>query len=825
MTLTTIKQFKKSLVAASLIAIIYSPLSSAQELKGQIVNDQGNAVAGALIQIKGSKLQQKSDANGNFSFLNLSPEQVELHISAAKYAHKYQDVTVESTDNSGLVITLSSTVMEVLDVYATPLHSSSIESAIPVNVISGEALKLKQASTLGGTLKNEVGIHETYYGSVASSPIVRGLDGPRVMITQNGLDAGDASRVGADHSVATETSMATQVEVLRGPATLFYGSGAIGGVVNIVDNRVPKSTDTEVEWLLQYNDVSNEEQGALSLQTGVNNIAVHLDGFVRDGGNYQLPKDFVNDAEHNPEHNEKLENSDSTSSGFNLGTSYILDQGYIGFSYGVLTKDYGIPGHFHHEDEHDHDHEHDHQAALAQDPSHTAIHEEERTAAAMKQSRYQLLSEINFNDSFIEQLTTKIAYTDYQHQEIENGHIGTTFSNDSVEAKIDLTHQDVIGWHGAWTLHYKMSDFEATGDEAFTPPSKTTTIAAAWLEEKHFGKVLLQLGARVEQVNISVDDSYIGFHEPKDLISYDTEKFNPLSASMGLVYDYQKGYNIGLATSFSQRAPSAAELFSFGPHIGSQTFEIGAMYIVKEEHSPAGEELHVELSSIEPALETSRSIDLTWRKFEGDFGFVISAFYNQIDDFYYQQDTGHHFEDDHDASLPDHADHDEHEEGLPILVYQQSDVDMFGLEAEFAYQLTESFKTKLFGDVVKTKLVGGGNNDSLPRIPPMRLGASLAYQGNNFDTEFSVNHYFAQNDISPLETVTPSYTMVDMTFNYFISEGVYNAVGLNDIDSDIVLYFKGQNLTDEYAKVHSSFLKDTAPLPGRNFSIGIRGSF
>jgi len=200
---------------------------------------------------------------------------------------------------------------------------------------------------------------------------------------------------------------------------------------------------------------------------------------------------------------------------------------------------------------------------------------------------------------------------------------------------------------------------------------------------------------------------------------------------------------------------------------------------------------------------------LTWRKFEGDFGFVVSAFYNHVNDYYYQQDTGMFFDGEHD----DHElEEDEHNEGLPILIYQQDDVDMYGAEAELFYQLASPLKASIFGDYIKTKLSDGGN---LPRTPPMRTGASLQYQGNTYDGELSINHYFEQNDISPLETVTDGYTMVDMNMNYYF----------DGFGNDLVIYAKANNLTDEVAKVHSSFLKDVAPLPGRNFSVGIRGSF
>jgi iron complex outermembrane receptor protein len=796
------KSFTRCALCLTVTLSSYTSPVFSQIISGKIVNDQNKPISGALVEINGNKQKAISNDQGIFTLSDLTEGKVELHTSAKNYAHKNQFIIIDQDDVSGINIKLSSSVMEVLDVYATPLHLSTIESALPVNVIAGDDLKLKQASTLGETLKNEVGVHSNFYGSVASSPIIRGLDGPRVLISQNGLDAGDASRVGPDHSVATETSTATQIEVLRGPATLFYGSGAIGGVVNVVDNRVPTSSDTMAEWLLQYNDVSNEKQSSFSLQSGNDNIAVHLDAFWRDAGDYVLPKDFDSHAhEEEEDHDEEeeesqpthLESSDSKSSGFTVGSSYLFDQGFIGFSYGTMTRDYGIPGHSHDEEE---EHEEGFDEA------------DEGTKAEMEQDRFQLLSEVNFDQSFIKQLAAKFAYTDYQHQEIEDGAIGTTFTNKSMEMKADLYHQEYNGWQGAWTFHYKNSDFKAVGEEAFAPPSTTDSFAFAWLEEKHFGDLLLQLGARIEKVTIDTDTTTIGFsdHDAEE-VSFAEQSFNPLSTSLGLVWDYQTGYNIGLSLGVSQRAPSAAELFSFGSHIGTGTFEVGAMYNIEQE----GDEIHAELASQSPDIETSYSVDLTWRKFEGDFGFVVSAFYNHINDYYYQQDTGLGFEGDHDEHSADEGE-DEHDEGTPILVYQQDDVDMYGLEAEIHYQISSPLKVSVFGDYINAQLSDGGN---LPRIPPMRIGTSLHYQGDSYDGELSMNHYFEQDNIASLETVTKGYNMLDMNMNYYI----------DGLDNDLVVYMKANNLTDEVAKVHSSFLKDISPLPGRNFSVGIRGSF
>jgi len=789
-------QFNKIVTVCSwsllLSNAIFVQQAFAQKISGKVIKENGEVLAKVKITNSVNQDVIFTDQQGRFSLDDLNKGTIELHISEKNYSHFSQRITVENQDIANVVIELSPTVFEIIDVYATPLHSSSIESALPVNVLSSDELRLKQASTLGETLKNEVGIHSTYYGPVASSPIIRGLDGPRVLITQNGLDAGDASRVGPDHVAASETSTATQIEVLRGPATLFYGSGAIGGVVNVVDNRIPTSTETNFEWLLQHNSVADENQASMSLQTGKNNFAFHLDGFWRESEDYKIAGDAElehdehdEEHEHEEEHEEehesesesgKLANSASTSQGFTLGTSYLLDNGYAGISYGYMTRQYGVPGHAHHDE---------HESTEPLEEMH-----EEGVEADMQQSRLQLLSELNFSEQFIDRLQAKVAYTDYQHQEIEEGLVGTQFTNDSLEVRLDLYHQELAGFNGAWTLHYKNSDFEAVGEEAFTPPSNTETLALAWLEEKHLtSTTLLQFGARVEQVTIDVDN--------EALLQISQQDFSPFSTSVGLVWDFSQGYNLGASIAYSQRAPSAAELFSYGAHIGTNTFEVGAMYDITTSNDGS---FDVVLAEQSPSLETSMNIDLTLRKFTGDFGFVLSAFYNQVDDFYYQQDTG--------LVVGDI------DEALPVLVFRQDDVDMYGIEAELIYQVSEPLKATLFSDFTRAKLTNG---DNLPRIPPMRVGLVFNYQAQSFASELSINHYFDQTDIGQLETTTDGYTMLDANFNYYL-----NDVGL---DSDLVVFLKGQNLTDVNARVHSSFLKNVAPLPGRGLTLGIRGSF
>ncbi|WP_448211803.1 TonB-dependent receptor [Colwellia sp. MEBiC06753] len=805
-------KFKKGMIALA-IAASSSTTVFAQNISGQVVDALGLPIVNAEVHIDKEKTHVKTDSQGRFVINNVNKGIAELHVSADKFNHYNQKITITEQDLSGLTVTLTSSVMEIIDVHATPLHSSTIESAQPVNVLSADDLRMKQASTLGETLKNEVGVHSTYYGPVSSSPIIRGLDGPRVLISQNGLDVGDASRVGGDHVVSSETTTATQIEVLRGPATLFYGSGAIGGVVNVVDNRVPTYSDTTFDYQAQHNSVSDENEGSFALNTGSGQFALHLDGFWRESNDTRIPgyasletEEEHEEDDHDHEEHEgekgKIANSAAKSSGYTLGTSYLLDNGYIGFSYGRLDREYGVPGHGAHDEEHEHEDE-----ALAGEEE-----DEHQVYARLKQNRYQMISDLNFEDQFLSRLATKFAYTDYQHQEIEDGAVGTTFKNDSLEARVDLYHQEWNGWNGAWTLHYKHSDFEALGEEAFTPPSETASIALGWLEEKHFGDWLLQTGVRVEHVELTPnmvdlhDHELAEDHEDAELTK---QSFTPVSASLGLVWDYAKGYNLGISASFSQRAPSSAELFSNGPHIGTNTFELGALYELHQE----GDELHIEIGDQDVALETSYNLDLTWRKFEGDFGFIVSAFYNHVNDFYYQQDTGYLSDAVHDHEEEAALDEEHgHGEGLPIFVYRQDDVNLYGVEAEFVYQISSPLKATVFSDYTRAKLADGGN---LPRIPPLRFGAQLNYQANDYSAELSYSRYFDQDNTAAYETNTDGYNMLDANFNYYLPTA----------GADTTLFIKANNITNEEARVHSSFLKNDAPLPGRNISVGIRGSF
>ena len=785
--------------------LLASPSALAQTLSGTVTNAAGKPLANATVEIEALKRVTSTNELGEFTFSDVKEGDYTLHIFASGFAHLHEHAQVQSDNAEGANFVLARSAIEVIDVHATPMHLSVMESATPVSVLSGETLRRQQAATLGDTLEKLPGVQSNFHGNVASTPIIRGLSGPRVLITQNGLDVSDVSRVGPDHAVASEASTAKQIEVLRGPATLFFGSGAIGGVVNVVDQRVPTSTETRGEFVLETQTVNDQKLGTFNVTTGVDNIAFYADGFYRDSNDYETP--VAPDID-DPDGAHVVENSNEESNGFTLGTSYLFDQGYVGVAVERFEREYGVPGHSHGGD--------------------TSVF------ADLEQTKYQLLGEYNFTNDFLQSVHFRAGYTDYEHAEVEGGLVGTTFSNETEELRVELLHKPMAGWRGGISLHYKGSDVFAQGEEAFTPPSEMEMFAVALMEERHFGDFLVQLGARAESVTLDASSVLLpelDAHEHDDEHDHDEhahdehehegsefvrqfavdQEITPISLSAGVVYTINESYNVGVSLSRSERAPSASELLSFGPHIGTRTYEIGALFDLSEE----GEFV---LSQTAIDLETANNIDLTFRKTQGDVGFVFNAFYNQVDNYYFQEETGLFAESghDHDHDEEGHGEEehseDEHSDELPVYLFGSADAVLHGFELQVAWQTTDNLKLDFFADYVKARLKDGG---ALPRTSPMRVGSHVAYTLDNIRADLDITYFAKQDDISTFETETDGYTLVDASITYDIPLG----------DIDLSVYLSGENLTDEEARVHTSFLKDIAPRPGRNFAFGVRGYF
>lgn len=816
---------------AAIISLLLPASLMAQTIEGTVKNKDGKVIAGATVKVEGAGITTTTNQQGRFSISDLAEGKNEFHISATGFAHLHQDITFTANEIKTLDLVLIRTPIEVIDIVATPIHMSVMESSSPVSVLSGEALRRKQVATLGDSLESLPGVQTNFHGNVASTPIIRGLSGPRVLISQNGLDVSDVSRVGPDHSVASEVSTSQQIEVLRGPATLFYGSGAIGGVVNVVDSRVPTDSTTRGEWLLEGNSADERKLASFNVTTGSDAFAFYADGYWRESSDYEIPveaesmeeeqehdhdHDHEHEHEHEHEHDDEHEhgdfvvnNSAEESNGFTLGASYLFDNGYLGLSAEQFNREYGIPGH-----------------------SHGGEEAEGNVFADLEQTRVQLLGEFNLDGKWIKTVNLRSGFTDYQHAEVEAGVTGTLFENKTQELKLDIIHSLISGWNGGISGHFKFSDVAAQGEEAFTPPSESKTLALAIMEEKHFGDVLLQLGGRVEYVSIKASDvllPHLEAHHHEEEEGHDDHdhdhghdehsedestirvfavehEFTPVSLSAGIVWDFTPGYNMGVSISRSERAPSASELLSFGPHIGTGNYEVGALFAIHEDDEMIG------LTEASIDLETANNIDLTFRKTQGDVGFVFNVFYNQVDNYYYQTFTGLFAESGHDHDHGDEAHEDTHSDELPVYLFQTDDVVLHGFEAQVAWQVSDAFKASAFSDYVNAEVKGG---DNLPRTPPLRFGTQFSYETQNISAHLDITRYQKQEDVATNETETDGYTLVDASISYDI----------NLLEQDVSLYLKGTNLTDAEARVHTSFIKDIAPRPGRSFAMGVRGYF
>ncbi|MGM0905894.1 MAG: TonB-dependent receptor [Pseudomonadota bacterium] len=676
---------------------------------------------------------------------------------------------------------------EVIVINASPLDKTALESAQPVSIISGDALKQMHAHSLGETLALEPGINNTHFANVAGSPIIRGLGGPRVKITQNGLDTGDVSRGSPDHAVTTETSTAQQVEVLRGPATLLYGSGAIGGVINVVDNRIPSEPVYGLQGNANVSASTNNDnkEGSYDLQIGNGQWALYTDAFIRRADDYETPS-FINDEGEVVDH---VENTFVDAEGGTIGGSYQFDDGFFGVSYQGLYQEYGIPGHAHGEEENEDEHDHGEEELHA---------EESGPYANLEQERIQLAGQWRSPFSGFNRLDFRGALTDYQHQEIEENFVSTQFENKQKEIRLIGQHKEIAGWKGAVGWQWDISDKAAFGEEAFTPNTSRRTQGLFWVIEQEFGAHHVDLGVRHERTSLSSDEQKL-------------DTFDATSASAGYLYHFSDHTSVSFNLSHAERAPAANEVFANGNHFATRTYELGLAYELHEEESG---EYHIEASDTAVSTETSNNIDVGFHYENESFHANANLFYNRVDDFIYDDFTGLNSEQIHgDEDHDEHEGEHEHGEALQVVQFSQVDAELYGYELELDWQLTDQWSVHGFSDYTRAKQRGG---DDLPRIPAQRVGTELRYQAVSWDGSIGYTRYLEQDKTALNETTTDAYGLLNARLNLYPDWlANYGAT----------LYLKGENLTNQLGFVHSSFLKEDAPVTGRRFQAGVSISF
>ena len=572
------------------------------------------------------------------------------------------------------------------------------------NVIHGQELQAKQADTIGETVSNELGVSSTYFGPGASRPIIRGLGSNRVRVLENGIGALDVSSLSEDHAVSIEPYFARQVEILRGPATLRYGPGAIGGIVNVVNRRLPKSLDgepLELNAVVEHATVSDTNTAAVELNGVSQSFAWHLNGLTRDSNDYDIDG-FANEAER--ENKGRLKNSDVETDNYGFGASLIGDGGMLGASFSRFDSNYAVPG-----------------------------AEEGDIRIDIKQYRYDAQMALFNPFSAIESITLQAAFNNYRHFEIEaSGEVATEFDNEELESRLEWVHKVNQQWRNAFGLQYNDREFSALGEEAFIQP----------VDEKRYGAFAI---TRFENPRWDVETGLRFDRDKFDPQSAQDESFNVFSISFGAQRKFAGNVQFNLYAARAERAPQETALYASGPHLATLTFETGSTEIDEET-----------AYSIELGLEQTRAA-LSWK---------INTYYNRIDDFIYLASVDRNR--DGIADRVNEEGVFELGGELLSGIYRNEDAVFYGVEAEVNRQLMQSqaytVNGRVFADYVRAEF-RDDDLGNVPRIPAARLGFGLAGSRAGWNGGVDLIFVADQNKEADLETDTDGYTMLNANIN------------------------------------------------------------
>jgi iron complex outermembrane receptor protein len=469
-------------------------------------------------------------------------------------------------------------------VESTAFSKQSVNDfAQSVEILKGEELERKKTTTIGQTVKDELGVTSTYFAPGSSRPIIRGLGSNRVRVMENSIDSLDVSNVSADHAVTVNPYISKQIEILRGPASLLYGPGAIGGVVNVINDRIPQTLDRSLldyNLYTSYDIVSDGKTGSAELNGVVDSFAWHIDGFKQDTNDYDI-NGYAN--EELRENKGTLKNSDLETDNYSFGVSHISDQGLAGISYSRFDTNYGVPG------------------ALEGD-----------IRIDLKQYRYDSLFEIYDLFSGLESLKLRSTYNNYRHYEIEeDGEIATTFRNKEFESRLEALHSLGPNWNNTYGLQYNDIEFSSVGEEAFVEPVDSNRYGGFGITQYETSNWNLEAGARVDYTDYDPDTN-----SDKD--------FTTFSLSLGAINAINDDLSLSIYAAHSERAPDAVALYADGPHLATITFEIG----------------DDDLDS-----EKSNNIELSLKMEKPNYSWAFNTYYNYIDDYIYLDITGRSDED------------------------------------------------------------------------------------------------------------------------------------------------------------------------------------
>ena len=690
---------------------------------------------------------------------------------------------------------------QVEEVFITgEIAKSATETALPTTILSGEDLRQAADASLGKTLQNQLGINSASFGSGVGLPVIRGQSGARVGVIQNGISSMDAASASQDHANSIDPLVAERIEIIRGPATLLYGNGAIGGVVNVIDNRIPETLPEAMTGALElrHNSVSSEDSGAFKLENNAGNIAWHLDGAYRDSGTTRIPGYAINEEaldseheheeheEHEHEHEEhnsfgRIDNSDSHSRSLAAGGSWIGEGGFAGFSISHLENEYGLPPGSHiHSESHEEEHEGEHEEE----------HEEGDIRIDLRQTRYEFKGELDTHGLF-NRLSARLAYNDYEHTEYalahdpadvpDHGHTGTHFTNQGFETRLTAHHgrgEDraaVNPWDGVVGLQFSQNEFAVTGEEGFIPRTDIQSVGIFALESINTGRWIYEVGARLQQVELAPDGNC-------------SREDTSWSASAAAIWQLSETINTSVSLGRAQRSAGVEERYS---NLNTASYAL-ATPTDWQVHSPTG---LIELGNPDLEEETSNNIEFSLHKHLGNLHGEISVYFNRANDYIYLAETQQHIDE------------------RPVAQYQQRDAEFYGYEAEITLPVklsaSRQMELTLFSDAVQAEFTTG---EYLPRIPPRRAGFSLKLQETDWSISLRTTRVASGTHLAPEETPTEDYTLLDVNADYHFGWS----------SNELLIFAQGFNLLDETVRNHVSFTKDIAPEPGRGVKAGVR---
>ena len=612
-------------------------------------------------------------------------------------------------------------------IISTPMQDTIASSATPVTVLHDDNLRLKAGSTIGETIQNELGVHGQSFGPGVGLPVIRGQDGPRVRIMSNGLGTNDASQNSPDHASIAVPLNAERIEILRGPATLLYGSGAIGGVVNVIDNRIPEEIlETAASVEQKYNTATNSRQTALKFEGGASKFAYHFDGYFQRNEDIEIGGDAVDATRARVSQpgitvdantNGFVNNTEADNLSVSAGGSFVGDSFFFGVSGNIVDMEYQVPT--------------------------RGEAGGEASFIEMEQKRLDFKGGLDNLDGFFKKINAKIGLTDYQHNE----NTEALFQNEAFEGRVDGTHKPIFGMDGVMGFQMISSYFSALeiGEGEYINPKTRTNSYAAFLQESfNLGtNHLAQFGLRIEH------DTY-----DSQLRANPDQSFTPVSLSVSDLWTIDDGKSMNIALTRSQRAPIANELYFLGDHEATATYQLGNPNL---------------------DLETSYNIDVGYKSNSEKVAFEINLFHNWVNNYIYSARTGG----------------TGGEENNPEVVYQQAAATFIGYEAQLIYHVWKAGAQDVDFTVFSDYTRGQFNNEGdVPRIPPLRLGFQLDHRSGNWKSNLRLTRALKQEYSGTLEASTPGYTLLNINTHYHIenfskADMLLYAKGNNLLDENI----------------------------------------